>query len=391
MGILFLAEPGASDPISGASTADTTFASLYTQNAVTVTVGGTAKAEGYIPCNSAPGNLWTRDNAYTMWHNPGLKSATKRREWVTYWLSRRTVGTESDPDGGTLPANFIADRISSAGSAVYKNAGASKLPFMDGIAFVVLALWTDWNLTGDTTTFTASSAAIDACLGAIPRSASGCVYSDPSTPSVDYGFTDTVKKTGDVAYGTGLQAWAYKMCAEMNGESGSGKYTTLRNEAQTGLATLRNANGYYKGSSSNNSAVDDVWVTALAVAENLTTSQSDRMASARKLRDDYLAGTITQKGYVRHLPVGQYWSNTTTSQNYYQNGAYWPTPVWDCVRAVALVDRRVARNWAAEALTEINAEIAASAGTASPYEWIYGATKGEVGYTPHAAITKRFV
>lgn len=244
-----------------AATLKANLAASIAANAITVTVG-TPQETGYRPA-SVYNALWTRDHAYVMWHNPTLLTAAQRRQFVTYTLSRRTSGVEADPDGGTLPANWIADRIDSSGTATYKNAGASKLPFMDGIAFVILVLWTDWNLTGDLTTYTASKSAIDACLAVIPTSVSGCVYSDPAAPSVDYGFTDGVLKTGDVAYGTALLARSYKMMGEMAGDS---SYDAPRAAAETGLATLRGSSGWYKGSSGNNATRDDVWATALIAA-----------------------------------------------------------------------------------------------------------------------------
>ena len=377
--------------IAGASDIETNLAVVYGNNAISVTVGGTVVEEGYRPA-AIYNALWTRDHSYVLWHRPTIHTAAQRRQYVAYRLSRRTTGAEADPDGGTLPADFIADRINSTGVATYKNAGASALPFMDGIAFVVLALWADWSLTGDTSTFTANQAAIDACLAAIPRSANGCVYSDPAAPSVDYGFTDTVKKTGDVAYGTALQAWAYKMLAEIAGEGGSGAYSTLRAAAEAGLSTLRQSDGWYAGSSGNNATRDDVWATALVVAEELV-SGADRAASAQTLADAYSAGTITQFGLVRHLPTGQTWAGTSTAAGRYQNGGYWLTPLWDCVRAVDLVDPTLAREWAAEAMQQLNDEFTAEGTWASvPYEWHnHTVGVGAKGYTPSAAVVHRFV
>jgi hypothetical protein len=397
---------GGSWVATGASTIRANVASTITGNAVTITVAAVPQADGTRPA-AAYNALWTRDHAYALWHEPTLFTASQRRQWVTYYLSRRTTGVESDPDGGTLPPDFIADRIDTSGTATYKNAGASELPFMDGIAFVILGLWADWNLTGDATTFTSNQAAIDACLAAIPRSANGCVYSDPSAPSVDYGFCDTILKTGDVAYGTALQAWAYRMCDDMDpgGSSTveSDTYDNLASHARSGLATLRQSSGWYMGSSGNNAGVDDVWVTALAVAEGLINNATHCRASAQLIADTYAAGSvdgtgawvsdITQYGLVRHLPVGQFWSGTSTTAGTYQNGGYWPTPVWDCVRAVDVVDPTLARQWVDDLVQQFNDEHTAEGTWANvPYEWHnYLVGVGAKGYTPHAAMVNRFV
>ena len=385
--------------IPGAAAMLANLAVVFEANEIDVTVDSVVEASGYQPAADYPA-LWTRDQAYTLWHHPGLLTATQRREWVTYWLERRSTTSDADPDGGTLPADWIADRIGATGTAVFKNAGASELPFMDGIAFVVLVLWTDWNETADTATFTANQDAIDDCLAAIPRSGTGCVYSDPSTPSVDYGFTDTILKTGDCAYGTALFAWACKMLAEIAGESGSGTYTTLREEAEAGLATLRQGDGWYAASSGNNATRDDVWATALIVAEGLV-SGADRIASAQCIADAYADGTtgefgysstISQFGLVRHLPVGQTWAGTSTTSGTYQNGGYWLTPLWDCVRAVALVDEDAALAWATEAIAQVQAEYDfAGDWVEVPWEWHnHTVGFGAEGYVASAAVIARF-
>lgn len=392
--------------ISGAATLLANLSVLFTAAEFTVNAGGgPVEAVGYKPAtDNTYQALWTRDHAYVVWHYPELLTAAERRQFVTYYLSRRTTGAEADPDGGTFPPDWIPDRISATGTATYKNAGTSNLPFMDGIHFIVLALWADWNLTGDTTTFTASQSAIDDCLAAVPRSVNGCVYSDPADPSVDYGFTDTVKKTGDVAYGTALQAWAYKMLDEISGGGSStaesDTYANLRADAEAGLATLRQGDGWYAASSVNNAAKDDVWATALIVAEELVTG-ADRTASAQTIADAYLNGgpngagyesEITEFGMIRHLPAGQFWVNTTTTANRYQNGAFWLTPLWDVVRAISVVDHTLARQLAAEALQTIQDQANASGYVDAAWEWHnYPGLKGAEGYAPSAAIVNRFV
>lgn len=386
--------------LPNATSIDAALAATLAGNAFTVTEASVAVEEGIQPATIYEA-LWTRDHAYVLWHYPGLFTATQRRQFVSHRLAARTTGAESDPDGGTLPADWIADRIDGSGTRFYKNAGDSALPFMDGIAFVVLALWADWNETADTTTFEDNQSAIDDCLAALPRSINGCIYSDPLAPSVDYGFTDSVKKTGDVAYGTALLAWSYKMLAEIAGENGSGTYSTLRAEAESGLATLRQPSGWYKASSGNNASKDDVWATALIAAEGLA-SPVDCYASGETIVAAYLDGssdvngyssTITQFGLVRHLPVGQSWVGTLTPSGTYQNGGYWLTPLWDCLRAVEPVNPGLARAWASEALAQLSAEDAAEGTWLNvPYEWHnHGVGVGAKGYSASAALVHRLV
>lgn len=380
----FTPPPPTNWTITGAAAIDTALAVVYTANAFTVTVASVVEEEGFRPANGATYNeLWTRDHAYTLWHNPTTRTAAQRRKFVEYRLATRSV----------TPPNFVADRISATGTVTYKNGG--QLPFMDGIAFVILALWADWTETGSTTTFTANKSVIDACMAATPRSVNGCVWSDPADPSCYYGFTDAVNITGDMAMGTAMHAWAYKMLDEISGGGSSSAegdtYANLRAHAEAGLATRRRSNGFYEASSGNAVNRDDVWCTALAVAEGLV-SGAGRSASAQALADAYSANQITQNGLVRHLPVGQYWPDIAPTADTYQNGGYWLTPLWDCVRAVALVNSSLALAWAAQAMSEVNAEITASGASLAPYEWRNGATiSGPKGYTASAAVVHRFI
>ncbi len=381
--------PQSSWTISGAAAIDANLAVVFAGAFAQIVVSSSVVEEAFEPDYAqAYGAIWTRDHAYTIWHNPTLLTAAQRRQFISHRLA--TVSSS--------PANFVADRITTDGTVTYKNLGT--LPHMDGIAFVVLACWADWTESGSNTAFATNQAAIDACMAATPRSVNGCVYSDPAHYSVYYGFTDGIIITGDDAMGTAMHAWAYKMLDEMSGGGSStveaDTYANLRAHAESGLATLRNATTkFYKASSVNSSTVDYVWATALAVAEELVTG-TDRTDSAQAIADAYNAGTITQNGFVRHLYGTQGWPNgggVTYLQS--QNGGYWMTPLWDCVRAVDVVDPTLARTWAAEALTEVSNEAAAQGTwTRAPYEWRntgQAGTGGVPGYTASAAIVHRFI
>lgn len=78
---------------------------------------------------------------------------------------------------------------------------------------------------------------------------------------------------------------------------------------------------------------------------------------------------------------------------HHQNGGFWLTPLWDCVRAVQLVDGTLARSWAAEALQQVIDEHTAEADwTKVPYEWHnHGVGVGAKGYSASAAVVDRFV
>jgi hypothetical protein len=71
------------------------------------------------------------------------------------------------------------------------------------------------------------------------------------------------------------------------------------------------------------------------------------------------------------------------------------TPVWDCIRAVNLVNATLGSLWETEAMTEIADQITVE-GPLAPYEWHNGPSgvpgnNGVPGYTASAAVTQRFV
>lgn len=373
----------------------THFDALFAANKVEVYEGATLVETGWKPAIGSSYNaLWTRDHAYTVWHAPDRVDWTQLRQWVNHRIAKRSTGAETGGHGSNGYADFIPDRIDLDGTAKFKNPSSSERPFMDGIHFLILAMWTDWKTNGHTATFTANKTAIDACLAAIPRDGSGAVYSDPATPSVDYGFTDSILKTGAVAYGTALQAWAYKMCAAIStaagDTAGASEYTTLKNTAMAGLATLRRGDGWYNASSVNNQ-VEDVWATALAVAENLIADSGERTASATVIRDRYVDAGIVSNGWAPHLIKGTFWTGTSTGQTAYQNGGFWLTPLPDLVYAVSLVDSTKATQWRNIAMNQVNRQIAREPSLGdmtAPYEWFYGTTYSEPrGYSASAAIS----
>ena len=342
-------------------------------------------------------DVFTRDMALAVYHQPNLLSAAWRRAWVVNRLATRSTTSDPDPDGGNLTANWVTQRITTTGTRYFKNAGATHFPDMDGIAYVLLVLWTDWLETGDNSTFLAHQTVINSCLAALPRdpaNANGCVYSDPANPSVDFGYTDSVKKTGLVTMGSALLARAYRQCADMAGETAGGvggTYTTAYDEIVTAMRILRDTNGFYLGSSGNNSAVHDTWATALIAAEGLC-SADEQLASCQAIVDQYQAGAgWTQNGIIRHLLPGETWSGTSTATGHYQNGGYWYTPARECLRCAQRANPRVADTWANELIRSWQVAITAiGQNNFAPYEWYNaGVGSGAAGEIEAAAFLCR--
>jgi hypothetical protein len=373
--------------IPGAAALLAAAAPLFAANARSVVVGGTTYEYGFTPANGTYDRIWTCDEGAAIFHHPGLQTAAQRRQWFQHRV-RWSVANSTYP-------GWVPDSISPSGTVYFFGGGvASATPYFSNIWSLVLALWSDWDATGDTATFAANQSYIDDCLAIIPRSASGCAWSDPASPSTDFLWTDGVSKTGDCAMGTVVLAHAYRMLDAISGGGSSTNpagtpYAALRAAAEAAIGTLWNSGtGFLRASSGNNSGVDDVWATALACAEDLL--GSNRAAAAAALRSAYLAGTVTDGGFVRHLPAGQFWTGTSYAHGVYQNGGFWAEPVWDCVRAVSVVDHPTARAWASDFVATVAADAASSGAAYAPHEWRNGTNQGAAGYTAWAAMLNRF-
>jgi hypothetical protein len=178
------------------------------------------------------------------------------------------------------------------------------------------------------------------------RSESGLVYNNPNTPQCVYGFTDIVKKTGNLLFSSLLY---YKACFEMEklcieNQCGDPK------EYRKRLEYIRqNINKLWDESSGMFLAADndckqiDIWGNAYAIDVGITSQeQNDRIT-------DYFVShqnEIMQRGQVRHLAGSDsHWEKLfkPCNEGTYQNGAYWATPLAWIVPVYAKRDPKLAQ------------------------------------------------
>lgn len=179
-------------------------------------------------------------------------------------------------------------------------------------------------------------------MHAVPRNAkNGLVHirSDLEWDRCPYGFTDSVRKQGDVLFASLLFVQASRQLAdlcEVLGRTDGALH--WREEAKRVAAKIRDVFwdpkiGLFRAATVK-CKEPDIWGSAFAVYLQVTT-QDQTMRIARYFKQHY--EKIVQKGQIRHLPGGVYWEQAF-ERDRYQNGAFWATATGWFAYTLDLVD-----------------------------------------------------
>lgn len=195
----------------------------------------------------------------------------------------------------------------------------------------------------------------------------GLVVCDPMQTRVDWGFCDSIRKTGKALFPSLLRWQAASELSKM-GSPRAKDFASLTKKLSASIKTtfLTPVKGdeAMLVSATGLGRQDDIWGSAFALWLGVLPKQdSDKVA--RHLLRLYRAGKITSEGQVRHLPVGEYWQSASSGKDTYQNGGYWATPTGWLVRALATVDKAAAR----KLFGEYMAHLRAMKDNGAPYEW----------------------
>jgi hypothetical protein len=353
--------------------------------------GGT---QNYYPA------FWIRDAAMML--GGDFISADEIEGWV------RLIAATQPGRGGlhygrlTVPAFSIPDHITLTGAACWYpgayteqgNGTFGFLPPADDAFFFIQMVREHWRLTHALTLFQSAvktgwgeARVSDVCVTAFGSvavgEATGLVRCEPGEgrTRVDWGFCDTVRKTGlclmpsllrwkaagDLAAlfdATGVQSEA----AEFRGEAAKiqasipavfARQLTPRVEPQQAL--LLSATGLGRK--------DDIWASAYAVWLGVLPSGLQR-AVARHLLAVYEAGGTVVEGQVRHLPprgeFGGYWEQASCQRDTYQNGGYWATPTGWLIAALGTVNPSAA----GKLRSEYTGFLRRNRQNGAPWEWI---------------------
>jgi glycogen debranching enzyme len=265
--------------------------------------------------------LWTRDSYYMVEYAGDLMEPDEIKASIHYLLN----GQRED---GCIP-----DRVNKEGKPIY-SPGAPGKPMadhaLDNGPFMAMMVCSYVNQYNDDELFREVESKLRKGLDHILLKESGLVYNDPKNPQCVYGFTDIVKKTGNLLFSSLLY---YKACVDM--EQLCKKY-----ECGDPLVYKRRAayinqtiNKLWDEESGMFWAADkdckqiDIWGSAYAVDVGITSEdQTEKIVN-------YFVNSYDQiimRGQVRHLPgEDSKWDQLFHSceEGTYQNGAYWATPL----------------------------------------------------------------
>lgn len=176
----------------------------------------------------------------------------------------------------------------------------------------------------------------------------GLCLSDSEKYTVDWGFVDTVKKSGKLLMSSlpryNAAVILTNILKKIGSQSKTTYYTAEASKIKKNILEIfydKDTGWLYSATGIGHQF--DVWATEYAVFSGIISEKKTLEALYNGYRDH----TAVVDGYVRHILVGgdysphSAWEATTTEMNCYQNGAYWATPT----------------GWYAYALYKYNSEI----------------------------------
>jgi hypothetical protein len=231
------------------------------------------------------------------------------------------------------PAGAGVDCVKFDGTPVYKPGYGrmGKNAVADGSQFTVGVAWHTYQKTRDEEFLNEVMAPLILTMDAVPRNPeTGLVHIVPGEgwDRCPYGFTDTIRKQGDVLFCSLLYVQACRQLSDLlragtrNEESGK-----WQDEARSVAESIRRTFwdkdvGLFRAATVR-CREHDIWGSAFAVFLGVATpEQSEIIAKYFEAHYDQLV----QHGQIRHLPGGVYWEQGC-GRDQYQNGAYWATPV----------------------------------------------------------------
>ncbi len=347
--------------------------------------------------------FWIRDAVMML--GGGLVPAKEVEGWI-----RLIALTVKDRDwnvrsGVVVPAWAIPDHINFDGKPVYYpgtlasdatqgGGNFGKYPPLDDHFYFVTAVWEHWRETHDLGLFRSrlKTSFGEAPLSELCERAHRVAPADPDTGLVtagdpdtenakDFGFCDTVFKSGKLLFPSLLKIQSAGQLAEMFAVLGDRRKS---NEYSQEAARIRLAIGptFFRASDRSgegwlHSATGlgnqpDVWGSAYAIATGaLNPPVADRVA--RALVRAYREKTAVREGCVRHVPSddrtnGGAWQRCLAKPGEYQNGGYWGTATGWYIAALYRVDRRAAADLASDYIGFLRRGLRAD-GMAAAWEW----------------------
>lgn len=251
---------------------------------------------------------------------------------------------------GQREDGYIPDRVQADGLVVFFPGGVDEpigsRPPVDNQYFMVKLVCAYARLTRD---FAGSRQRLDRlweAMDVVPVEADGLVTVDRNAPWVDYGFTDTVAKTGKTLFGSLLQWEACEQMAQTykSWEQHDDAHAWFERAEHAGRRLFEffdEDQGVYRAAT-RDCRQPDLWGSAYAAVLRIASkTQTERIAHYfLRHREQIMLG-----GYVRHVPGDGTWKRLfrDVPAGTYQNGGYWAVPSGWVARTIATVDEAFAR------------------------------------------------
>ena len=206
---------------------------------------------------------------------------------------------------------------------------------------------------------------------------SGLVMAGGIDEAKDWGFCDTVFKSGRLLFPSVLKHNVAGQLAELFAAAGDGGKARLYREQARRLRkaigkTFAREDGWLRSATGVGNQ-PDVWGTAFAVWSGAVEGRTARKA-ARALLGAYRDGSAVREGLVRHIPSNDranngLWQKSIAEAGTYQNGGYWGAPAGWYIAAVARTEAAVARAMAREYVGFLRRNLRPD-GMSEAWEWV---------------------
>jgi len=220
-------------------------------------------------------------------------------------------------------------------------------PVADGSQFCVGVAWHTWQKLKDDQLVKQIIDALVLGMKAIPiNPQTQLVWINPDSEwdRCPYGFTDSVRKKGDLLFCSLLYVQASRQLSDLlevadySEEEVAFWKRKAKEVSQAIRTTLWNPEiGLFRGATVH-CTQPDVWGSAFAVYLDVADDKQS-MSIANYFEANYSG--LVKRGQVRHTPSATYWDQAC-GQETYQNGAYWGTPVGWFVYTLSLVSPQLA-------------------------------------------------
>ena len=318
--------------------------------------------------------FWVRDAVMML--GGDLVSSSDLEDWIRLMCSVLRKRDWHVRPGVVVPAYAVPDHINFDGRATFypgnletgsRQGGApwGKYPPLDDHFYFIHAVYEHWRMTGSTALLQAKmptafghARLMKLCqrvyhVAPVDPETGLCVAGDIHAGHVnDFGFCDTVSKSGKLLFPSVLRFTAARELAAMFRALGKPRKALAfeRDAAAIQLAiaaTFLHAGWLHSATGVGNQP--DVWGSAFAVYSGAVDADTARRV-ALTLAGAYRDQSAVRDGCVRHLPGNAVWEATLSPPGEYQNGGYWGTASGWYIAAINTVDPAAARDMARDYL-----------------------------------------